>query len=326
MTRSRIAEAATRFAALPADGSVGVYGAVAETDLSPMPRDRLRIFQHLRPAHDAWRARGYQVAAEPEGRLAAALVIVPRSRAQLRGWIADAASRLPAGAPIWIDGSRTDGIESALCDMERICGRGEVIAMAHGRIAAFASPGAIPDWLVTPVETVPGFVTLAGVFSADGPDPGSQALAAALPGRIGHRVVDLGGGWGWLAAQALTRTGVESLTLVEADHVALGCARRNLTDPRVRFLWADATAPLPGVVADTVVMNPPFHAGRAGDPSLGAAFIAAAARILTPAGDLWMVANRHLPYETVLSRHFREVAEAGGTAAFKVLHARRPQR
>jgi 16S rRNA (guanine1207-N2)-methyltransferase len=73
-------------------------------------------------------------------------------------------------------------------------------------------------------------------------------------------------------------------------------------------------------------MNPPFHAGRATDPSLGRAFIQSAARILAPNGKLWMVANRHLPYETTLSECFRNVDMIGGNGAFKVFHANRPLR
>lgn len=326
MGRSRIEAAVAGFAALPDDGAIGVYGPGADTDLSSLPRDRLRLFQPLRPLHDLWKARGFAAAPEPEGRLAAALVIAPRSRAQLRGWISDAAGRMPAGAPVWVDGLRTDGIESALRDLEAICGRGEMIAMSHGRIAAFRTPGPIAQWTAACSVVAGGFVTLPGVFSADGPDPGSQALAAALPERIGPRVVDLGAGWGWLSGRILEREAVASLTLVEADHVALCCARRNIADPRATFLWADATGSLPGLQADTVVMNPPFHAGRTGDPSLGAAFITTAARLLSPSGVLWMVANRHLPYEATLAAHFRDVAELPGTASFKILNARRPRR
>ena len=44
------------------------------------------------------------------------------------------------------------------------------------------------------------------------------------------RVVDLGAGWGWLAAQVLKREGVEAVHLVEADAEALDCARLNLRD------------------------------------------------------------------------------------------------
>ena len=77
---------------------------------------------------------------------------------------------------------------------------------------------------------------------------------------------------------------------------------------------------------DTVVMNPPFHTGRAGDPGLGRAFIAAAAGHLKPHGQLWLVANRHLPYETDLAALFRECKDVGGDNRFKILCASKPAR
>ncbi len=75
---------------------------------------------------------------------------------------------------------------------------------------------------------------------------------------------------------------------------------------------------------EAVVMNPPFHTGRAADPALGATFIKAAARMLTLSGTLHMVANRHLPYEAVLAQTFREVSEVAGNTRFKVIRAARP--
>lgn len=112
--------------------------------------------------------------------------------------------------------------------------------------------------------------------------------------------------------------------LVEADLDALDCARLNVTDPRARFHWADATAAvLPA--ADRVVSNPPFHAGRQADPGLGAAFVAAAARMLAPGGTAWLVANRHLPYEAALNAAFAQIDELPGTAAFKLYRATRPR-
>jgi 16S rRNA (guanine1207-N2)-methyltransferase len=77
--------------------------------------------------------------------------------------------------------------------------------------------------------------------------------------------------------------------------------------------------------ADLVVMNPPFHQGRAAQPALGVAFIQAAAAMLAPSGSLWMVANRHLPYEGALAAAFREVEEVGGTPAFKLFRATGPK-
>ena len=46
--------------------------------------------------------------------------------------------------------------------------------------------------------------------------------------------------------------------------------------------------------------------------------------MLTAGGVLWIVANRHLPYERVLLETFREVEEVGGDTAFKISRAARP--
>jgi 16S rRNA (guanine1207-N2)-methyltransferase len=197
---------------------------------------------------------------------------------------------------------------------------------AHGKCLQFAAAPLFDDWAAADQHPLPGFVTRPGVFSADGVDPGSALLAAALPSGLAGRVADLGAGWGWLSVQVLAHPGVTALELVEADHAALGCARQNVTDPRARFHWADATRFRPERPVDHVVMNPPFHRGRAADPGLGAAFIAAAAAMLAPGGTLWMVANRQLPYEAPLAAGFREVTPLGAAEGFKLISARHPLR
>jgi len=149
-------------------------------------------------------------------------------------------------------------------------------------------------------------------------------LVEALPDAMKGVVVDLGAGWGFLSAHILTRPEVNAVHLVEAGHMALECARRNVTDPRAEFHWADATTWDPKARVDTIVMNPPFHKGRASEPQIGQAFVAAAARILSAQGNLWMVANRHLPYEAELKKRFAHVEEIGGDARFKLFHAARP--
>ena len=120
--------------------------------------------------------------------------------------------------------------------------------------------------------------------------------------------------------------GLKSLHLVEADHTALTCARANVDDPRAQFHWADAVTWRAHEPLDTVVMNPPFHTGRSAEPALGQGFITSAARNLTRNGSLWMVANRHLPYESTLTDAFAHVEEVTGDNRFKVFHASRPRR
>lgn len=328
MSQPRLSQALAGGDALPASGRILVLGATAETDLSALPRDRALIVQGMRPDHDALAARGFDVVPElPEGaKAAAAVVVLPRARDAGRARVAEAVAALPEGAPVWIDGQKTDGVESMLRELRGRVPVGEALSKAHGKCFAFAAPvpAAFADWRAAPRAVAPGFVTLPGVFSADGPDPGSRALAAALPDRLPRRIADLGAGWGWLAAQVLARPGVEELHLVEADHAALACARANVADPRASFHWADATRFRPPAPLDGVVMNPPFHQGRAADPALGAAFIRAAAGMLGTSGRLWMVANRHLPYEAALAQAFREVTEIGGDGGFKVFLASRP--
>lgn len=305
-------------------GRLLTIGIGAGHGLEARDPDRTLIVQRLWPEVAALRAAGADPVTQAEGRFDAAIVALSRARAETRARIAEAAAHMPAGAALWIDGQKTDGIDSVLRELRALAPVDHVEARAHGKIFRVTIPEGdwLPaDWAARDHEVAPGFITRPGVFSADGPDPASQTLAAALPARLPARMVDLGAGWGWLGAQVLAHPGVEILHLVEADATALDCARRNVTDPRARFHWADALDfRLPEPV-NGVVMNPPFHHGRAADPGLGGRFIRAAAGLLTGAGRLWMVANRHLPYEQVLRDCFAEVEEIAGDGRFKVLSA-----
>lgn len=328
MSSPRLTLALTDESAVPGTGSVLVSGPRASDDLSALPRERLQIVQGFRPDHDALAARGFKVVPAFEnaaGPHDCGLVFLPRARGAARHAVASVLRSVAAGAPVWIDGQKTDGIDSMLKDLRARVAVSAPIAKAHGKIFRVDRPAddSFADWLSSDLSPVPGFVTRPGVFSADGIDRGSAALAATLPARLGRRVADFGAGWGWLAAQMLARPEIEVLDLVEADHAALTCARRNVADARAAFHWADVARHHPASPYDVIVTNPPFHAGRAADPALGTAFIASAARCLAPSGTLWLVANRHLPYETTLSRLFSDVREVGGDGGFKVLSASR---
>lgn len=310
----------------PAEGRIAVFGPSADVDLDGIPKDRAEIIHDFYPAHAAWAARGYQVSVDSSERCAAAVVCLPRAKHEARALIAQAC-KLSEGVVV-IDGQKTDGIEGILKAMRaRVSVHGPV-TKAHGKLFWIDAPVAdnFADWAAGPELTEGGFWTAPGVFSADGVDLASALLADALPEKLGKHVCDLGAGWGFLSAHALTREGVEAVHLVEAGHTALECARRNVTDPRAHFHWADGTTWEPGHKLDTVVMNPPFHVGRAAEPQIGQAFVASAARLLSPAGHLWMVANRHLPYEAELKTRFIQVEEIGGDGRFKLFHASRPIR
>ncbi|WP_415921929.1 class I SAM-dependent methyltransferase [Tateyamaria sp. SN6-1] len=308
---------------LPADGRLAVLHPDIHADLSDLPRERVLIVSPLVMVCEAFRDRGYAVAAElPEDRFAASIVCLTRARAEAQALIARAVAQ--TDGLVIIDGQKVDGADSMLKALRK---RGEVsapISKAHGKIYWITAAGDFADWEAGPALHPDGFWTAPGVFSADGVDPASALLSDALPEAMVGTVADLGAGWGFLSAHVLTRD-VETVHLVEAHDMALQCARHNVTDPRAQFHWADATTWVPPTKVDAVVMNPPFHKSRAADPGLGRAFIAQAARILRPHGALWMVANRHLPYEDALDQAFAKVVDLDGDARFKLVRAEKPR-
>lgn len=326
MSHPRLSLALDAPDALPDAGTIALWNPTAATDLGDLPRARLQAVQGFAPDHAALSARGIDTRPEPEGPYAASIIFLPRAKAEARAILAEAAARTVPGGRIWVDGAKIDGIDSILREMRGRADVSEPIAKAHGKIFSFrADGGLLADWSAEDITPAPGFVTRPGVFSADGVDRGSALLAAALPAHLPGRMADLGAGWGWLSAQVLAREGVTSLDLIEADHAALACARRNVTDPRAAFHWADATRFAPEARYGGIVMNPPFHAGqREGDPNLGVAFIRAAAGMLSLSGTLWMVANRHLPYAEALKSLFHEVEDIGGDGAFRLTRAHKP--
>lgn len=328
MNVSRFSQALADAGGWPATGRIALLHPTGASDLAGAPKDRAVVVTGFRPDFDGFAARGYAVAEHAEGQFAAAVIFMPRAKALARALVAEAAATVQIGGPIWVDGQKTDGIDALFKDLRGRAEVGQSYAKAHGRAFVFVAAGdaAFADWTASDHQAAAGFVTRPGVFSADGIDPGSALLAAHLPRDLKGKGADLGAGWGWLSAQVLAQPAVKELHLVEAESEALACARRNIADERAQFHWADAQRFHPGKAMDFVVMNPPFHQGRAADPALGAAFIRAAAAMLQPSGRLFMVANKTLPYEETLRATFMSVTPLTMAGGFKVLLAARPLR
>jgi 16S rRNA (guanine1207-N2)-methyltransferase len=76
--------------------------------------------------------------------------------------------------------------------------------------------------------------------------------------------------------------------LFEAHYPSLKAAERNLApmagDVKLAANWCDLTSEPVARQFEWIVMNPPFHAGRASEPDIGKAFIAAASKALVPGG------------------------------------------
>lgn len=300
------------------DGPVRVLRPPADYDLSGLDKDRVEIAHGFLPDRDAWAQRGY--AGAGTGKVPTVLIVVPRSKTHAKAMLLQAMAE--ATDLVIVDGQKTDGVDSLFKACKPWADIAGNVTKAHGRLFWFA-PDAVPDWDVSG-QVIEGFVTVPGGFSEGKIDRGSLLLVECLPPLKG-RVADLGAGWGYLSRAILRNPDVTGLDMVEAEQLSLDCLCRNIDDPRATAHWADATR-YEGGPYDTVVMNPPFHTGRQGAPDLGQAFIATAARIVKPRGQVILVANRHLPYEAALRQRFAQVEEIGGDGGFKIIRATRPKR
>lgn len=169
-----------------------------------------------------------------------------------------------------------------------------------------------------------GLSTQAGLFSSEHLDAGSALLIAHLPALEG-RGADLGCGIGVLARRLRELAPKVAITLIDSDRRALAVASENVAGDGITTLWTDVRADgrsgaLPAAL-DFVVSNPPFHDGGSEDKALGQAFLTAAARMLKPGGVLWLVANRHLPYEATLKPLFERIEKVAETGGYKVYAA-----
>ena len=278
------------------------------------------IVQPLFPIMSSWKNQGFSCEVLlPKKPYELAVVCCVRSREQTVDLIAQAAAQADYVA---VDGQKVDGIESHYKMLRKLVKVEGNVIKGHGRLFWFL--GADLSHLRVSHNKFDHYTTVSGVFSAGSVDKGSELLAAALPDTLTGNVADFGSGWGFLSTQILKRQSIESVDLIESDAIALEISKLNIKDARANFYWNDATSWNGSY--DAVVMNPPFHRGRLGNPDLGRAFIINSARNLRPKGDLWMVANRHLPYEQILNQCFANVSEILGNSTFKLFHASRPRR
>jgi 16S rRNA (guanine1207-N2)-methyltransferase len=302
--------------------------------------DQLVCEQSFRPFANLLEQAGWTVRNEEDieadsTRYALVLVLPPRQRDEARALFARALTLLAPGGIVVACQSNNEGARSGESDLEQLAGLGGKLTKNHCRAYWTAPQHSAHDtallarWraldAVRPI--LDGrFQSRPGVFAWDRIDPASALLVEQLPADLAGRGADLGAGFGYLSAEVLAKCPkVTSLDLYEAEARALALAKRNLEpvkgQAQLEYLWQDVTT---GIEAryDFIVTNPPFHTpAREDRPDIGQRFIAVAAQALKPGGRLFLVANRHLPYEQVLNESFGQVQVAAERDGFKLIAA-----
>ncbi len=292
-----------------------------ENDFSAVTSGRQVFFHSSFSKVQSFVNKGFEGGAKLSGVFDCAVVHLPRSKALAKHLIFLGTKFAPEGI-VYVDGAKTQGVESILKAVSSFVPIAGQVSGSHGRLFWFLAQNVFSSWKASCYKKIEGgFLTRAGVFSADHIDPASAFLADAMPNELLGAVADLGAGWGYLSHRMLRNPGLSSIDLVEVDNVALSCAKLNCDDERAVFYWRDIETWTTTRKYDHVVMNPPFHIGRKVEPDLGKTFIQKAYSILKKTGILWMVSNRHLSYEAMLSQLFTDFDEVAGDNRFKVLKA-----
>ena len=263
----------------------------------------------------------------PPGGLAGLALHAPQGTVERRAVVATALRSLAPGAPFSIMAAKDRGGLRLREELDAFGCAAQERSKSHFRICTGERPAALEGIEAAIAEGAPrlveaiGLWSQPGVFSWDRIDPGSALLAAHLP-RFSGQGADFGAGIGFLALAVLKSDNVRALTLFEIDRRAVELSRRNVADVRAQHMWADVRSCTQQDL-DFVVMNPPFHDSGREDKALGQEFIRRAAAALRKGGALWLVANRHLPYEAVLAPLFRKVAPVADGGGYKILCATR---
>jgi 16S rRNA (guanine1207-N2)-methyltransferase len=298
--------------------TAGLYGKPS-ADVVDLPVDAIQ-FSPLIPGTSA-------LELQAEASLASMIMLAPPGTLERRYAMALALRAVKPGGAVTVLAPKDRGGTRLRKELEAFGCAVEETARRHHRIVICARPAAltgIGEALAAGgarlIEET-GLWSQPGVFSWDRLDPGSAMLLQHLPVLSGCGA-DFGCGLGVLSRATLSSEKVTNITLIDIDRRAVEAAQRNVTDPRARFVWADARDPNPDLTGlDFVVMNAPFHDAGIEDKALAQGFVRCVAEVLRKDGVCWLVANRHLPYETIMQPLFKRIDLKIETGGYKIYEA-----
>ncbi len=309
--------------------------------LSFLPQDGLRVQQFFAPYVAGLKSQGRAVESsipDKAQEFDVVLLATPKNQVETQCLIASALRSLKLGGLLMVAADNRAGGGRLVKNLKHF-GLADIQSESRNKCRACWTVKAGVDEKAIDVAIRAGspqsiadgaFQSWPGIYGWNKIDRASALLLQHLPDEhsknLGGRGADFGCGYGLLAHDILQRPGVKSLTCIDADWRALEMCRVNLeklkSAAEIHFEWTDLTKDQPGLSnLDFIVMNPPFHEGKAADISIGKRFIVNAHQSLKRNGRLWMVANKQLPYEMTLEDNFFAVEKIFEGQGFKVFCA-----
>jgi 16S rRNA (guanine1207-N2)-methyltransferase len=170
-------------------------------------------------------------------------------------------------------------------------------------------------------------VTAAGVFSGDRLDVGTAVLLDAVPAPPATgELLDLGCGWGPIAASLALRSPDARVWAVDVNARALSLVERNAELLSLSNVVASTPERVPADVRfDAIWSNPPIRIGK---PQLHALLESWLPR-LAPGATAWLVVQKHLGADSLLrwlDERFDdfEVERAGSKKTYRIIAVTAP--
>ena len=257
-----------------------------------------------------------------------ALVFLPKGRQRRDMWLAMTASALETGSPIAIVGHRKAGIKPAKRALQQVSTQPVTTEVGRHcqlhRGAAAYTAASLDDFVTEWAHEGLRMVAFPGVFASGRVDEAAALLAQHAT--VHGRVLDLACGPG-VVSMLLMQKHEATFVLSDVDHLSVEAARRS-----IKLNPSLASAAAASVVAgdcfdsiegrfDHIVINPPFHSGVQTDYTIAERMLSNAKHHIAPEGRLWVVANRFLPYDEILERHFASVTVPHQTSRFRIWKA-----
>lgn len=297
------------------------------------------VYQAL-ARHPGWQACfGYDDPLLAECRYDTLVIFLPKARSELEMRLALARSMASDQAQVILVGEKKEGIAGAIKQLKAIAPQAAKIDSArHCQVwcAEAMEPAPefrVQDWLAwSSAECAGASVEVAGlpgIFSQDGLDKGTRVLLETLaeqPVRA-DRLLDFACGAGvigawiqaWQTAQGAPPTRVDG---VDVQSQAVICARETYrrNNAAGSIYASDGLAEIDGRWQG-IISNPPFHTGVKTDTSMTERFLQDVRRHLQPGGELRLVANSFLPYESLIKRYIGRAERLREDGRFTVYRA-----
>lgn len=168
-------------------------------------------------------------------------------------------------------------------------------------------------------------MSLPGVFSHGSLDLGTRILLDSLPTKIkGKRFADIGCGSGIISAYLARQYPEAQMTASDINALALASTQKTAEVNQLDNLSAipsDGLSVYERRSLDLIITNPPFHEGLNTEYEVTLSLLREAPKHLAIGGQLILVANQFLDYESTLKQGFRTVKSLAETQGFKVLQA-----